>query len=402
LTEGRRNERIRGKSMEPKHFNMLAVAAVISLIAAGVVHSATNDWSAEKVSGQKLFPELGDSAGRVASVLVQKGKDKLTFEKHGKGWAIKERSGYPVKVSKVRQLLVGLETAELVEPKTREPDRYKLLELGDPKKEGANSTLVALGDGKGKTIAEVVIGKRKVAAFGMGQAGTYVRRPGIAQSWLANANVRAPTDVSDWVDPVFFRIDPKTIKSLSITAPKAQPYELVADDKKKGQFKFAAVPDDHKLKSGVSASNMAKAIKTLELLDVHKIKELPSGDGVFAAMLETTDGMKVDFRVRTEKTDRWISLDVVDDGKNKKLADKLRAATKGWEFKVADWRARQTFKEPKELFEPVKAPAPKTQPPKVTPGATPSAKPAPAPTAPGTPGQGPDPASGPGGAAPKQ
>lgn len=398
-TEGRKHERIRGKSMEPKHFNLLAVAAVVSLVAAGVVHSANNDWSAEKVDGQKLFPELGASAGRVASVLVQKGKAKLTFEKRGKGWVIRERSGYPVKVSKVRQLLVGLETAELVEPKTRVKERYKLLELDDPKKDGASSTLVALADDKGKSIAQVVIGKRRVAAFGTGKAGTYVRRPENPQSWLANANVRAPTDVSDWVDPVFFRVDPKKIKSLSISAPKSQPYELVVDDPKKGTYKFAALPDQHKLKSGVSATGMVKALKTLELLDVHRIDTLPVGAGVFAGLMETTDGMKIDFRLRSEKTDRWISLEVAADGKNKKAADKLRAAIKGWEFKIANWRARQTFKEPKELFEAVKAPAPKkAEPQKPAPAAPVGAKPAPSPA----PANEPDPASGPGGAAPKQ
>jgi len=395
--------------MEPKHFNLLAVAAVVSLVAAGVVHSASNDWSTEKVNGQKLFPDLGASADRVGSIVVQKGKDKLTLEKQGKGWAIKERSDYPVKVSKIRQLLVELETAELVEPKTRVKERYKLLELGDPAKEGANSTLVALDDAKGKSIAQVVIGKRKVAAFGTGNAGTYVRQPGNPQTWLANANVRAPTDVSDWVDPVFFRIDPKTIKSLSITPPKAQTYEIVVGDKNKGTFKFAAVPDHHKLKSGVSATSMVTALKTLELLDVHKSDKLPAGDGVFAAMLETMDGMEIDFRVRPEKTDRWISLAVVADGKEKKAADELRAATKGWEFKIANWRARQTFKEPKELFEPVKAPAPKkVVPQSPAPAAPASAKPAPSPAPEGAkpaptpaPAGGPDPASGPGAAKPQ-
>lgn len=395
--------------MEPKHFNLLAVAAVVSLVAAGVVHSASNDWSTEKVDGQKLFPDLGASADRVGSIVVQKGKDKLTFEKQGKGWAVKERSDYPVNVSKIRQLLVELETAELVEPKTRVKERYELLELGDPTKEGANSTLVALDDAKGKSIAQVVIGKRKVAAFGTGNAGTYVRQPGNPQTWLANANVRAPTDVSDWVDPVFFRIDPKTIKSLSITAPKAQIFEIIVDEVKKGTFKFTAVPDHHKLKSGVSATNMVTALKTLELLDVHKIDKLPAGDGIFAAMLETMDGMKIDFRVRPEKTDRWISLAVVADGKDKKAADAVRAATKGWEFKIASWRARQTFKEPKELFEPVKAPEPKkVEPQSPTPAAPAAAKPAPSAAPEGAkpapapaPSGGPDPASGPGAAKPQ-
>lgn len=351
--------------MEPKHFNLLAVAAVVSLVAAGVVHGAYNDWTTESFAGEKLLPGFDRDANQVHGLAVQKGKAKLTLKRSDTGWVIVERANYPAKPEAVRKLLVGLATAELIEPKTRVESKYALLDLEDPKKDDTKATLINLTDKGGKTIADVILGKRKVAAFGTGRAGTYVRRPGKARAWLASENLSAPVDVSNWVEPVFFRIDPKTVKSLSVTAPKAQPYLIVAEDAKAEKFKFSGIPEGTKLKSGVSASSMVTSMKTLELLDVKKIETLPMGDKVHAAMLETADGMKIDLRLRAEDADRWISLKVVADGKNAEAAKALRASTEGWEFKVADWRARQTFKSSDDLFEAEKkpVPAPKAVPP---------------------------------------
>lgn len=362
--------------MEPKHFNMLAVAAVVSLVAAGVVHGAYNNWHTEKVTGQKLFEGFDKGANQVGRIMLQKGKAKLTFKQEGKGWVILERAGYPVDTAKVRALLVQLAGAELVEPKTRVPARYDLLELGDPAKDDAKSTLVSVADGRGKAIADVVLGKTKSAAFGQGKDGTYVRRPGNPQAWLANANLRASLEVSDWVEPVFFRIDPAKVAALTIAAPKATAYEIVADDKKKGEFKFKAIPEGQKLKSGASASGMVKAMRTLELLDVRKVAAQPDGDKVVKAVLTTAAGAKLDLRLRNDGTDRWLSIKILDAGKDDDIK-KIKPQVEGWEFKVADWRSRQTFKAPGDVFEPVKKPETK-----------------PAPAKPGAP-QGPEPAAGP-------
>jgi hypothetical protein len=337
--------------MEPKHFNLLTVAAVVSLIAAGVVHGAYNDWTSEKVSGQKLFASLDRDASQVGSVQIQKGKAEITLTKTGNGWAIAERANYPVRPEEVRKLLVALARAELVEPKTRIEAKYALLDLEDPAKDDTKATLVSLRDTEGKPIAEVVLGKSKLAAFGSSRTGTYIRRPGQPQTWLVNQDLRAPTAVSSWANPLFFQIDPKTVKSLSIAAPQAKPYLIVVEDAEKETFKFASIPAGEKLQRGISASSMVTAMKTLELLDVRKIDELPTGEKVHEAMLETAAGMKIDMRLRADDTDRWISLKVVEDGESPEIAKAIREKTDGWEFKVADWRARQTFKSPDELFE---------------------------------------------------
>ncbi len=345
--------------MEPKHFNLLAMTSILSLLLAGGVYSAYDSWSYEKISGEKLLPQLSDGAGQVNGLMLQQGQETLTLTKTDTGWVIKERANYPALVKPVRQLVVGLSEAEVVEPKTRLPERYARLELEDPTKDGAKSTRVVVQGKAGKAIAEVVIGKRKVAAFGTGKAGTYVRKPGAPQAWLANQNIRAPLSVSDWVNPVFFEMDPKDVAALTVENPNAPAYKVVVDDAKKPTFKVGTVPAGVKLKDGVNATEMVTALKTLELLDVRKTSALPEGDKVVKGLLETTDGMKIAIRLQPDGTDRWIAMKVVADGSKAERAKALKVKIDGWAFKVADWRMRQIFKESKDLFESLKVEADK-------------------------------------------
>ena len=99
----------------------------------------------------------------------------------------------------MRALLVKLAGAELVESKTRNKDRYALLELEDPAAKDAKSRLLRLLDDKGGVIAEAVIGKKRFDAFGGSKSGTYVRKPGDAQTWLSNADLDVSVAVRDWV-----------------------------------------------------------------------------------------------------------------------------------------------------------------------------------------------------------
>ena len=358
--------------MNAKQFNILAIAAAVSLVTAGIVHSAYDTWSVETVTGEKLFEAFDDDASRVSSLMLRKGKDVFTFKKDDAGgWSITERGGYPADPKKVRELLVKLARAELVEAKTGDPKRYKLLDLGDPTKEDSGSTLVRMNDSGDKVVGEVVIGKERISAFGRGKSGSYVRRPGKDQTWLTNVGLKPSMTVSDWVQPVFFRMALGEMSSLTLDPPDGDPVKIVTDPAKKETFKFQAIPEGKKTKSGVDATVMIKAIETLEMTDVRKAAsaKVPKDAVTISADLETTDAMKLRFKVlKIGENDRWLSIDVLDDGKKKDVAEKLKADLAGWQFKIADWRSRQMFKTAAEMFEdkpqpkPAPAAAPKADP----------------------------------------
>ena len=139
--------------MKPRSFAALAVITAFAVAIALTTYAAHNRWSQAKVSGAALFPGLGAQAGRIASIDIKQGDKALTLARDKDAWSVADRGGYPAKPDAVRALLVKLAGAELVESKTRNKDRYALLELEDPSGKDAKSRLLRVLDDKGGVIA---------------------------------------------------------------------------------------------------------------------------------------------------------------------------------------------------------------------------------------------------------
>ena len=205
--------------MTPKAFVYLAIAAALSVLFAIVSYASNNQWSTGRAAGDKLFPALVSEASQVATIEVKQGDEVAVLERKGGSWSLKSRDGYPADPVKVRTLLVGLAEAELIESKTRRPDRYGVLELEDPAEKGAKSRLVRLLGAQGNVIGEAVIGKKRVEILGTGKGGTYVRKPGDPQTWLANAELDAPLAAKDWVKTSVLTLDASNFSRVTIEIP---------------------------------------------------------------------------------------------------------------------------------------------------------------------------------------
>ena len=205
--------------MTPRNFVYLAIAAALSVLFAVVSFASNNQWSTGRAVGAKLFPTLVSDASQIATVEVRQGDDTVVLERKGGSWGLKNRGSYPVDPSKVRTLLVGLAEADLIESKTRRLDRYAALELEDPAEKGAKSRIVRLLGAKGNVMGEVVIGKKRLDLLGTGKSGTYVRKPGDPQTWLANAELDASAAAKDWLKTSVFTTDAAKISRVTIEVP---------------------------------------------------------------------------------------------------------------------------------------------------------------------------------------
>ena len=134
--------------IKPQHFVVLAGATVVALIWAAFLQSSSDQRAAGGVDGRAMLPELARQSSSLGSLELTKAGEKLTLERAGEQWKLKERGGYPVLGDKVRALVVQLANAKLVEPKTAARERWSLLELEDPAGKDARSSLVRLLDGR--------------------------------------------------------------------------------------------------------------------------------------------------------------------------------------------------------------------------------------------------------------
>jgi hypothetical protein len=339
--------------MKPRSFATLVVVTVVALAIAITTYAAQNRWSQAKVSGAGLFPGLAAQAGRIARIELRQGDKTLALARDKEGWSLAEQGGYPAKPEAVRALLVKLAGAELVESKTRNKDRYALLELEDPEAKEAKSRLLRLLDDKGGVVAEAVIGKKRFDAFGGSKSATYVRRPGDAQTWLSNADLDASLSVRDWVQAGVLDVPAAKIAKVTVEIPGEEPLVIARDAGDAAKYALVGMPEGKKLKEGAGIDAIVRAAGNIELENVRKSAAAPAPGGeAGVAKIEVDGGLAVTLRLRKEGEDTWVSLEATGaEGDAKKTAEDIAKRVQGWEFKVPAYKAQSILKRRADLFE---------------------------------------------------
>jgi hypothetical protein len=338
--------------MKPRAFAALAVVTVAALVLAIATYAAQNRWSHVKVSGAGLVPGLAAQASRIAKIELKQGEKALTLARDKEAWSLADRGGYPAKPEAVRALLVKLAGAELVESKTRNKDRYALLELEDPAAKDAKSRLLRLLDDKGGVIAEAVVGKKRLDAFGGNKSGTYVRKPGDAQTWLANADLDVSVAMRDWVQTGVLDVPAAKIAKVTVEIPGEEPLVIARDAGDATKYALVGMPEGKKLKEGAGIDAIVRAAGNIDLEDVRKPAAAAAPGDVSIAKIEADGGLAVTVRLRKEGADTWVALEAGGaDGDAKKTAEDITTRTQGWEFKVPAHKAQSILKRRADLFE---------------------------------------------------
>ena len=209
-------------------------------------------------------------------------------------------------------------------------------------------------DDKGAPIAEAIVGKKRFDAFGASKGGTYVRKPGEAQTWLSNAELDVSLAVRDWVQPGVLDLAAAKIAKVTIEIPGEEPLVIARDEKDPGKHVLLGIPEGKKLKEGAGIDGIVRAVGSIELEDVRKPAAAPpggSGSEAGVAKIEVDGGLAVTLRLRKEGEDHWLALEATGDGDAKKSADEIAAKAQGWEFKVPAAKAQAILKRRADLFE---------------------------------------------------
>jgi hypothetical protein len=339
--------------MKPRAFAALAVITLVALAVAIATYASQNRWSQAKVSGAALFPGLAAQASRISRVELKQGDKALALARGDEGWTLADRGGYPAKPGAVRALLVKLAEAELVEGKTRNKERFGLLELEDPAGKDTKSRSLRLTDDKGNLIAETLVGKKRWDAFGGSKSGTYVRKPGDTQTWLSNADLDVSLNVRDWVQAGVLDLPSTKIAKLTVEIPGEEPLVIVRDAADTAKYSLVGLPEGKKLKEGAGIDAIVRAAGSIELDDVRKAAAPASPAGAASlAKIEADGGLVVTVRLRKEGDDTWVSLEASGaEAEAKKTAEDIAKRTQGWEYKVPAYKAQSILKRRADLIE---------------------------------------------------
>lgn len=341
----------------------VVVAVVISL--GGGNNSAEND---PRIN-QPVMADLAQRLGDVARMTVIRGDGKTTLARRDGVWVVEEKYNYPADAGKVKTTLFGLAALRYAEPKTAKPDLYPRLDVENPGKKDSDAQLVTLSDANGQLMSEMIFGKRRYDIFGGGNDGIYVRKPGEAQSWLANGTLTLPTGTLDWVDRTITMVSEDTIASARFIAPDGA---VVAISRAKKGDKLAlagGIPKGQKLKSDDALTELARGLNYFSLDDVMPATSVPFPDkGVSQAVYTTLDGLTVtiymierdelskdDSGKENTKKKYWVKLVASGTGTAAKQAADINKHVAAWAYAVPDFKANTFKTRIADLLEPEKS-----------------------------------------------
>jgi hypothetical protein len=295
-------------------------------------------------SGRLLFDDMAAVLNDIDTVSVTRAStETVVVRRLDDGWGLADRDDYPASLERIRDVLIAMAEARVVEPKTADPARHYILGVDDPTGELSKGTLVTATAGdRGFSLV-----------FGNVSQGTYryARIAGESQSWLIDQNPEIPATIGEWLSGDIIDIPSTRIQSVSILHPDGETISVTRSVDNGTEFLVADIPDGRELSYSTVANGLAGALNDLDLDDVRAA----GSDETAAVVAEflTDNALKVTARTSTIDDAHWLTLTAESAEEDSSEADELNARLAGWEFRIADYKANLLTRRWEDILKPV-------------------------------------------------
>jgi hypothetical protein len=317
--------------------HLLALSGT-AIVAAGAAVLLTPGENAPPPSSEAplAFPDLPGRLQAAQRIEIRQGQQALTLQRGpGDVWNLPQKSGYPARSERVRELLVALTELRLTERRTSDPEVLSRLGLDEPGKPGSTALLLRVLDGSGAGLAELVVGRRRTRTGappgGSVAESAYVRRPNENQSYLAEGHLSVDADPQLWIEREIANIPSERVRRV-IGVRDGKTVELRREDGPDGRLKIV-LPGDAPPVDEVSLDEVGRALEGLTLLDVLPEAQEP-GDPAGEGRFILTDNLTVTARLKQAGDAIWMTLSAAGDDE----AARLNARWRGWAYQVGVWK----------------------------------------------------------------
>lgn len=309
------------------------LGGIVVVLVAALLAIELDDDAALPGAGTALLPELRNVVNDVDTITVSRGgQPPLSIVKQDGAWVLPERGNYLVDVSKVREVLLAMTEAAVVEAKTANPELHSRLGVDSPDNEASKAVLVAAA--AGERSFELIFGNVAQRDF------RYARIAGEEQSWLVDQNPDIPTAAGDWLKPDIIDLDAGRVRAVTIVHPDGETISISKAGEEDSGFTVADIPEGRELSYSTVANGIGGALNDLDLDDVRVAS--PQVDPV-VAHFETFDGVRIDTAVVTDDAGKWLSLELQlpEETEFDGAADWQATAdhVRGWQYRIADYKA---------------------------------------------------------------
>lgn len=288
-----------------------ATGVAVLLAAATMFQSAST--GAPDFKTTRMFADLAKRLEDVTTIQIETKTAAFNVVRDAQGrWTLPDKAKYPADFNMVRKTVLGLAELDLVAERTSRAQSQEKLGLGLPKT-GGTGTLVTLKDGKGETMASLIVGARAEGEGAGGRQAIYVRRPDQPQTYVARGNFAATTDQAQWIDKTFVDFARDRIKTVALKPFKGRPYQVTRDKATDANFRIVeAIPAGRQLRTEAEPNSVGNALLGFSFDDV-KPNSLADFANAASYSVKTFDGLTVSFKIVEKDRDFWIAFEAVAD-----------------------------------------------------------------------------------------
>jgi len=345
--------------MSPRTFLFLSLLTVISVIAAGYAVSREPGFTISR-GGELIFPELNAHIDDVNKIEVRTDKRTMTMTLSTAGWAMTEAGGYLVQPKIIKGAILGFSDLTYVEAKTRQSDKYKLLELQNPETPGSKGRGVRLYGKNGDVLVDAVLGRVRYNMPGTTRDGVYIRKLTDPQTWLALGQLDIAKDPSGWLIQKIVNIKSARIKSAEIHHPDGAVVTVSKNEMTDRDFVMAGIPEGKRLKYDSDPENIATVLEDFELDDVKPIADITFDPAnTIRSRIITFDGLIIDVNmverknVASDRPQYWVTLSASTKAKSAERqaeAKAINAQVSSWVYKIPGYKATRLNKRMEEML----------------------------------------------------
>ena len=284
--------------MTPRTVTVLAAALVVL---GAVALLAQYDPQPPAPGGGLLLPDLGEDLDRISQVsVVGAGSEPVATLVRGAdgSWSVAEKDGYAADMEKVRQTLISLAEARIVEPKTANPDFYDRLGVEDVEDAAAGGVAVMLAGAD--TPVNVIVGNTE------GASQVYIRGADQAQSFLVDRNPDVGNETTDWLTTEILAIPGTRVARVAVTHPDGEVVTVSKADSEQSNFDVEEIPPGREVQYASVANVMGNVLSNLNLQDVEP--RSATDEPVTVTEFVTFDGLVITAESVEREDEPWIAF----------------------------------------------------------------------------------------------
>ena len=320
--------------MNTKSLIILIVLAAVGI--AGYLFSTTNSSinSADSI-GASIMPGLFEGINEVSQIQIVGAGDQVitSLERGDNQWLVKDRGGYPADIAKIRNTVLALAEAKIIEQKTSKPELYAKLGVTSVESKDASGIKIMITHGAEQQA--LIVGNPGPQI----NKNRYVRRADEATSWLIDRKLDLNHDVAYWLQKDILSLEPEDMQAITIELQDGANLEIerVEDDEVK--FEVTNLSDPDSVVIDAEIHQVTNALSSMQLLDVVEKDKFVGGEAVYIATYLLNSGVSIVIRAYEIDKDHFMTFvpkvhgDSPSDEDQKYVSD-LQKITNDWAFKI--------------------------------------------------------------------